>query len=98
MQTLKKFYFGKQKARVNTYIGGIGTTINTPALLASKLGIAENRIKLFKVTGVDVECAIIGSYNIPVVCWVNNLQITYYTDKSASIRFKSNISENGLHM
>ena len=60
MQTLKKFYFGKQKAKVNTYIGGIGGTINTPALLASKLGISENRIKLFKVTGVDVECAVTG--------------------------------------
>ena len=45
MQALKKFYFGKQKAKVNTYIGGIGGTINTPALLASKLGISETLVK-----------------------------------------------------
>ena len=86
MQSLKKFYFGKQKAKVNTYIGGIGGTINTPALLAAKLGISKNRIKLFKVTGVDVECAVIGgSYNIPVSCWGNNLQITYYRDEAGLV-------------
>ena len=86
MQSLKRFYFGKQKVKANTYIGGIGGTINTPALLASKLGISENRIKLFKVTGVDVECAIIGgSYNIPNSCWANNLQITYYRDEAGLV-------------
>ena len=87
MQSLKKFYFGKQKVKVpNTFIGGIGGTINTPALLASRLGIDENRIKLFKVTGVDVECAIIGgSYNIPIYCWSNNLQITYYRDEAGLV-------------
>ena len=86
MQSLKKFYFGKQKAKVNTYIGGIGGTIDTPALLAAKLGIDENRIKLFKVTGVDVECAVIGgSYNIPISCWASNLQITYYRDEAGLV-------------
>ena len=81
MQSLKKFYFGKQKAKVNTYIGGIGGTINTPALLASRLGIDENRIKLFKVTGVDVECAVIGGgYTMPANCWQNNTSITYWED------------------
>ena len=87
MQSLKKFYFGKQKVKVpNTFIGGIGGAINTPALLATKLGISKNRIKLFKVTGVDVECAVIGgSYNIPIQCWTNNLQITYYRDEAGLV-------------
>ena len=82
MQAFKKFYFGKQKVKVpNTFIGGIGGTINTPALLAAKLGISENRIKLFKVTGVDVECAIIGGgYIMPLSCWENNTSITYWED------------------
>jgi len=81
MQTLKKFYFGKQKAKVNTYIGGIGGAINTPALLAAKLGIAENRIKRFKVTGLDVECAIIGgSYAIQTNAFKSNIAITYFND------------------
>ena len=79
MQTLKKFYFGKQKAKVNTYIGGIGATINTPALLASQLGISESRIKLFKVTGVDVECAVVGGgYTMIDIAFTNNLSITYF--------------------
>jgi hypothetical protein len=80
MQSLKKFYFGKHKVAVNTYIGGIGETINTPALLASKLGINVNRIKLFKVTGVDIECAIISDYSIVVSCWQNQTDLTSYVD------------------
>lgn len=82
MQALKKFYFGKQKAKVNTYIGGIGGTINTPALLAAKLGISDNRIKLFKVTGVDVECAIIGSYNLNAN--LRTYGCTYYESTTAT--------------
>ena len=88
MQSLKKFYFGKQKVKVpNTFIGGIGGTINTPALLASKLGISESRIRLFKVTGVDVECAIVGgSYDIPSKCFRNPvLGITYYNDSEGLV-------------
>ena len=87
MQSLKKFYFGKQKVKVpNTFIGGIGGTINTPALLAAKLGISENRIKLFKVTGVDVECAVIGgSYTIPIDCFKYNTSITYYLDNDGLV-------------
>ena len=85
MQSLKKFYFGKQKVKVpNTFIGGIGGTINTPALLAAKLGVSENRIKLFKVTGVDVECAIVGgSYVLGAFDgqpFNGNQGITYFYD------------------
>ena len=95
MQSLKKFYFGKQKVKVpNTFIGGIGGTINTPALLASKLGISENRIKLFKVTGVDVECAVIGgSYTIPIDCFRFNTSITYYLDNDGLVL---GINSNGF--
>ena len=80
MQSLKKFYFGKQKAKVNTYIGGIGGTINTPALLASRLGISENRIKLFKLTGLDIECAIVGTYSLTAGLREGGL-LTYFIDK-----------------
>ena len=95
MQSLKKFYFGKQKVKVpNTFIGGIGGTINTPALLASKLGISENRIKLFKVTGVDVECAVIGgSYVLKEGAFYNNSDITFFNDQSGLM---SNTHNNGF--
>lgn len=82
MQSLKKFYFSKQKAKVNTYIGGIGGTINTPALLASKLGISESRIKLFKVTGVDVECAIVGENTLSKTSFHNDANVTYFINTS----------------
>ena len=82
MQTLKKFYFGRQKLKPNTFIGGIGSIINTPALLAARLGISVNRIKLFKITGVDVECAVVGgSYTMPMDAWSGNTTgITYFDD------------------
>ena len=90
MQALKKFYFGKQKAKVNTFIGGIGGTINTPALLAAKLGISENRIKLFKVTGVDVECAIVGgSYVAPPNFMSGMAELTFFNDSAGLITSNS---------
>jgi len=62
---LQNTVFGRQKAAVNTYIGGVSATINTPALLASTLGISASRIKLFSTIGSDIQCAIIGgSYSI----------------------------------
>ncbi|MDY0990262.1 fibronectin type III domain-containing protein [Flavobacterium sp. CFBP9031] len=61
---LQNTVFGKQKVKLNTFIGGVGRTLNTPALLASKLGITANRITLFRVTGTNVECAITGTFNL----------------------------------
>jgi hypothetical protein len=101
MQTLKKFYFGKQKFKVNTYIGGIGGTINTPTLLATELGISENRIKLFKITGLDIECSIIGgSYVITGIFSFSNIPITYFYDElglcvgATNGRMFENVSSN----
>ena len=85
MQTLKKFYFGKQKAKVNTYIGGIGGTINTPALLAARLEISVNRIKLFKVTGVDIECDIVGGSYTGRIDLNTDSSMTYYDDRDGLI-------------
>lgn len=95
MQTLKKYFFGKQKAKVNTYIGGIGGTINTPDLLASKLGISVNRIKLFKVTGIDVECAIVGSgkFTFNFNERVTPIGLKYYYDYDGYI---NDIENSGL--
>lgn len=64
MQALKKFYFGKQKAKVNLRIGNVSSTINTESVLADILGIPVGNIKLFNIIGSDIECAIISPYNI----------------------------------
>lgn len=73
--------FGKSNYKVNTYIGGIGDTINTPALLATKLGISSNRIKMFRILDNNIECAIIGgTYSLPNNSWLNS-NITYFIDE-----------------
>lgn len=92
---IRKTIFGRVKYKPNTFIGGIaklgGTgvnaTINTKALLASKLGISESRISMFLVSGNDVSCRISGNYALPPFGDVSsaslaNQNITTYIDKS----------------
>lgn len=54
--------FGGSKSKANTFIGGVASTITTAGALATKLGIASNRITNFKIVGSDIECSISGSY------------------------------------
>lgn len=77
---IRKTIFGRQKIKPNTFIGGVGATINTPALLATKLGILVSRIKVFRVVGLDVQCAIIGNYTIPPTAFSGNNEIAYFDD------------------
>ena len=83
----------------NTLIGGIaklgGTGVNAPidskALLATKLGIASNRITGFKVIGNNIQCRIKGNYIIPAYAFGGtvladgNQNITYYRDEDALV-------------
>ena len=81
MQSLKKFYFGKSKYKPNTFIGGVSGTINTPALVATKLQVSVNRIKAFSIVGSDIQFAVVGgAYTIPASCFINDNSITYYND------------------
>lgn len=83
MGGLKKYYFGKSKYKPNTFIGGVSATLNTPALVASKLGISVSRIKAFSIIRSDIQFAVIGgSYSMPNSCWKNDTTITYYDDRS----------------
>ena len=83
----------KSGIKPNTFIGGVGATINTPALLATKLGIAVSRIKAFKVVGSDIECAIIGNYNIPSSAFSgNSTGITSYNDVEGKVLVLNNSS------
>jgi len=66
---------------VNTEIGAVAASINTPALLATKLAIDASRIANFSVVGSDIKCKITGSYVIPDAAFADNLDITYYQDK-----------------
>ena len=65
----------------NTAIGGVSATINTPALLATKLGITVGRITNFTIVGSDIKCKITGSYAIPANSfYFNSTPCTYYID------------------
>lgn len=80
------YEFGSGNYELNTFIGGVGGTINTRELLAAKLGINVGRIKKFEIIGSDIQCAIInGKYSIPSNCFENNTNITYYKDTGGLI-------------
>ena len=64
MQSLKKFYFGKQKVKVpNTYIGGIGGTINTPTATQVKLPLVSTGSYNFVVEWGDGTQSTITAWN-----------------------------------
>jgi hypothetical protein len=64
----------------NTEIGGVASTISTPALLASKLAIDVSRITNFSIVGSDIKCKITGSYGVANECFTADTNITYYRD------------------
>ena len=72
--------FGGSKLKANTFIGGVASTITTSGALATKIGIASNRITNFKIVGSDIECSISGSYSIPFQCFYQDTNITSYVD------------------
>ena len=77
------FYeYGKSRAfnAPNTFIGGVASTINTPALLASALNISVVYIKNFSVNGDDIQCHIGVDYNITIAGFKDNTSITNYID------------------
>ena len=71
----------------NTFIGGVASTINTPALLAAKLinypsgtTFSAANIQNFTIVGDDIECYIGVDYKINTSVFKNNLNIKYYND------------------
>jgi hypothetical protein len=82
---LKKYIFGKGNPEPNTFIGGVSATLNTPALIAAKLVIAENRIKSFKIIGNDIEFAVVGG-NYDGGQWDGTSQITFFDDRLGLVK------------
>lgn len=74
----------------NTFIGGVSGNIGTPALLASKIAIDVSRISNFSIVGSDIKCTIMGSYELPISAFTNNLFITYYRDLGLCTSYESN--------
>ncbi|WP_422389328.1 leucine-rich repeat protein [Flavobacterium ginsenosidimutans] len=82
---LRKTIFGRQKVKSNTFIGGVASTLNTPALIASKLGLNASQIKNFTVVGNDIHFSINVSYQIPSNAFNGNNNITYYNDSEGYV-------------
>lgn len=80
----RQIYGNKLGGVPNTFIGGMASTIYTPALLASKLAIDMSRISVFSIVGSDIKCRITGSYAIPdgasTFGFQSGYSNTYYTD------------------
>lgn len=75
----------------NTEIGGVAATINTPALLATRLGIDVSRITNFTIVGSDIKCRITGGYIIPTTPGFGNVtSLTYYRDTDALVTIIKN--------
>ncbi|NTW20543.1 MAG: leucine-rich repeat protein [Nostocales cyanobacterium W4_Combined_metabat2_030] len=70
----------------NTFIGGVSATLNTPALIAAKLGISVSRIKSFSIVGANIQFAVVdGTYTIPSTAFTNNTTLTYYSDPNGLV-------------
>ncbi|MDP5201127.1 leucine-rich repeat protein, partial [Flavobacterium sp. DG2-3] len=82
---LRKTIFGRVKSKPNTFIGGIAGTINTPTLLATKIGVAASQIKDFKVVGNDIHFKINIIYQIPSNAFNGNTNITYFNDSEGYV-------------
>lgn len=80
MRPLRTTIYAKQKAKANTFIGGVSATLNTPALVATKLGISVARIKSFSVIGSNIQFAVIGgTYSIAADAF-QSTPLTYFND------------------
>jgi hypothetical protein len=102
MGSLKKYVFGKNKVEsvpVNTFIGGVASTIGTAQLLATRLSISVSRISLFSVVGSDIQCGISGTYNMPDNCFGNNANITYFHDnENRCVLLTNNAFQNSTNL
>lgn len=77
--------WGRLKApRPNTFIGGIGATIKTPALLAAKLKINVALIRSFSIIDNNIECAMMAQYN--PYPFIDDTALTYYEDRDGLVK------------
>jgi len=75
----------------NTFIGGVSATINTPALIAARLGISPTRIKSFRIVGANIEFRVTGgTYVSPGSMFDGNTSITYFKDNDRRLQSITN--------
>jgi len=80
----KKHIYGRRPLPPNTFIGGVGGSLSTKNLLATKLGIAPTRIKSFRIVNDEVQAHIQDSYTIRNGCFYATT-ITHYIDSDGLV-------------
>jgi hypothetical protein len=83
---IRRTVFGRQKAKTNTFIGGVSASLGTPALLATKLGINVSRISNFSIVGSDIKCNISGGTYLFYNSFISDPNITYFDDRDGLAR------------
>lgn len=84
INTANIVYSGTQPA-INTKIGGVGATINTQALLATRLNIQRSRITNIQIVGADTHFTVVGTYTLTTTAFDGNTNITYFEDTTGKI-------------
>lgn len=98
------FEYGKgRNFAPNTFIGGVASVINTPALLAAKLKnhpsnstFAGSNIKSFTIVGNDIQCYIGVDYRIEDNGFSGNTLLTYYRDLGGMCKGGFNLGQVGF--
>jgi len=85
MNLVNPYVFVPPLAVENTFIGGVASTINTPSLLAAKLGISSTVISNFSIVGSNIKCNISGSYTIQNAAFSGDTSVTYYLDNDSLV-------------
>ena len=89
MNNLAFQIYGSKKS-LNTFIGGVASTISTKSLLATKLGISTSAISNFSIDGNDIRCNILVNYDIPSSAFAGNTDITYFNDSNGLVNTINN--------
>lgn len=71
----------------NTFIGGIGTTVNTASLLATKIGTTVDNITGFNIVGNDIEFTLTTSFYLKADAFINDSTVTYFYDNGGKITY-----------
>lgn len=77
----RQIFGQKYGGNPNTFIGGMAATFPTSLSFADFLQISQDRIQDYKISGSDIECRIIGNYELNNgwgITFTGNSNITYF--------------------
>lgn len=83
---------------INTFIGGVGGVITTPALLAAKLSLSESDIYKFSIdSNNNISCNIDINYTVNGSAFSNDDNIRYYIDMRGKCTHLNSLAFHNVH-